>query len=99
MTNSPQLVSKRIDIPDSLDEINTLYYQRGWTDGLPIIPPTEERVAQMLTGTTGKPQDIIGEVPPQWAEVTVEKVAINAVMAGCLPEYMPVILTALKAML
>jgi len=99
MTNSPQLVSKRIDAPDSLDEINTLYYQRGWTDGLPIIPPTEERVAQMLTGTTGKPQDIIGEVPPQWAEATVEKVAINAVMAGCLPEYMPVILTALKAML
>ena len=99
MTDSPQLVSKRIDVPDSLEEINALYYQRGWTDGLPIIPPTEERVAQMLTGTTGKPQDVIGEVPPLWGEATVEKVAINAVMAGCLPEYMPVIITALDAML
>ena len=99
MTDSPQLVSKRIDAPDSLEEIDALYYQRGWTDGLPIIPPTEERVAQMLTGTTRKAQDVIGEVPPQWAEATAEKVAINAVMAGCLPEYMPVILTALGAML
>ena len=99
MPDSPQLVSKRMQVPDSLEEINDFYYQRGWTDGLPIIPPTEERVAHMLTGTTQKPQDIIGAVPPLWGEATVEKIAINAVMAGCLPEYMPVIITALDAML
>jgi len=99
MPDSPQLVSKRIQVSDSLAEINEFYYKRGWTDGLPIIPPTEENVAYMLTGTTRKPQDIVGEVPPLWGEATVEKIAVNAVMAGCLPEYMPVIIAALDAML
>ena len=56
MANSPQFVSNRIDVPDSLDEIDELFYRRGWTDGLPIVPPTEERVAQMLSGTSRNPQ-------------------------------------------
>jgi hypothetical protein len=99
MPDSPQLVSKRMQVSDSLEEINEFYYRRGWTDGLPIVPPTEERVVYMLTGTTRKPGDIVGKVPPLWSEATVEKVAINAVMAGCSPEYMPVIITALDAML
>ena len=99
MPDFSHLTSDRIESPDSLDEINELYYQRGMTDGLPIIPPTEERVAAMLAGTTRKPQDIVGEVPPSWGEATIEKVAINAVMAGCLPQYMPVILAAIEAML
>jgi hypothetical protein len=99
VANSPQLVSNRIDVPDSLDEINELFYRRGWTDGLPIIPPTEERVAQMLSGTSRNPQDTLGAMPPRWAEVTVEKIAINAVMAGCLESYMPVVITAIEALL
>jgi len=98
MLNSSQLVSQRINASDSLEEINDLYYERSWADGLPIIPPTEERVMAMLAGTTQKPQNVVAEIPPQWGEATVEKVAINAVMAGCLPEYMPVILAAVEAM-
>jgi len=99
MTDALHLVSKRMEVPDSIEEVNDLYYQHGWTDGLPIFPPTEDRVDRMLLGTARKPQDSIGEIPPVWAEATVEKIAINAVMAGCLPQYMPIILTALEAML
>ncbi|HTP95516.1 MAG TPA: hypothetical protein VMK05_06675 [Burkholderiales bacterium] len=74
-------------------------YQRGWTDGLPVTPPTDERVLRMLRGTTRKPDEVIGRIPPFLAECTVEKAAINAVMAGCLPEYLPVVLAALEAAL
>jgi len=72
-------------------------FDRGWTDGLPVVPPTEARVLRMLEGTTRSPQDVVAVVPPDLAECTVEKAAINAVMAGCLPEYFPVVLTALEA--
>ena len=96
--NSPQLISKRMEVPDSIEEINEYYYQHGWTDGLPIIPPTEDRVEKMLSGTTRRPQDVIGEVAPTYRDATVEKIAINAVMAGCLPQYMPVILASVEAM-
>jgi thiol-disulfide isomerase/thioredoxin len=74
-------------------------YERGWTDGLPVVPPTPERVLRMLGGTSREPQEVVGAVPPDLVECTVEKVAINAVMAGCLPEYMPVLLSALDAAL
>ena len=99
MARAPQLISNRIELPDSLDEINEYFYQRGWTDGLPIVPPTEDRVTKMLSGTTRNPQDILGRMPPKWGEVTIEKIAVNATMAGCLPEYMPVIITAIEALL
>ena len=68
-------------------------FSRGWTDGLPVVPPTEERVLRMLEGTTRDAQDIVATVPPDLVDVTVEKVAIAAVMAGCLPEYLPWVLT------
>ena len=74
-------------------------FDRGWTDGLPVVPPTPERILRMLTGTRRNPGEVVGDVPPALASCTVEKVAINAVMAGCRPEYMPVILTALEAAL
>ncbi len=99
MANSLELVSKKIEVPDSIEEVGDYFYRRGWTDGLPIVPPTEDRVERMLNGTTRKPQEVIGEIPPGEGLATVEKVAINAVMAGCIPQYMPVILTALEAML
>jgi len=74
-------------------------FARGWSDGLPVVPPTRERVLRMLSGTTRDPGEIIGMVPPDLAPCTVEKVAINAVMAGCRPEYMPVVLAAVEAAL
>ncbi|WP_183507603.1 thioredoxin family protein [Methylobacterium brachythecii] len=74
-------------------------YDRGWSDGLPVVPPTDTRILRMLDGTSRRSDEIIGNVPPNLAPITVEKIAINAVMAGCRPEYMPVILTALEAAL
>lgn len=85
-------------VPDSIEAINSLFLEKGWSDGLPIIPPTEEAVEKMLAGTNRDPADVVAAVPNRWDEVTVEKIAINAVMAGCLPEYLPVIITAVEAM-
>lgn len=99
MANVETLIAERIEVSEDIEEAYGDYYQRGWTDGLPIILPTEERVEKMLAGTKRKPQESLGSVPPGGGEATVEKVAINSVMAGCLPEYMPLILTAIEAML
>lgn len=74
-------------------------YNRGWTDGLPVVPPTDARILRILGGTPRKPDEVVGRVPPNLAPVTIEKVAVNAVMAGCQPEYMPVLLAALEAAL
>lgn len=74
-------------------------FDRGWTDGLPVVPPTDERILRMLSGTARRPDEVIGDVPPNLSPITVEKVAINAVMAGCRPEYMPVVIAALEAAL
>ena len=90
------LRSRRVDFADLEDEFEAMY-DRGWSDGLPVIPPTEARVARMLEGTDRAPDDIVAVIPPDLVECTVEKVAVNAVMAGCLPEYLPVVLTALEA--
>ena len=90
------LKSRRVEIADAEDELEALY-DRGWTDGLPVVPPTEERVLRMLEGTTRAPDEIVATVPPDLVDVTVEKVAINAVMAGCRPEYLPIVLTAVEA--
>ena len=74
-------------------------YELGWTDGLPVVPPTEARVAEFIE-RSGRPSgEVVGELPERRREITVGKVAANAVMAGCLPEYMPVVLTATEAML
>ena len=72
-------------------------FDRGWSDGLPVVPPTEARVNRMLAGTSREPDDIVAVIPPNLAECSVEKVAINAVMAGCLPEYLPVVIACLEA--
>jgi hypothetical protein len=90
------LRSRRIDIAEREDEFE-LMFDRGWTDGLPVVPPTEERVLLMLTGTSRPPDEVVATVPPDLVDVTVEKVAIAAVMAGCRPEYLPWVLTAVEA--
>jgi len=82
--------------PDTEDNLQRLFYERGWTDGLPVILPTEERVARMLTGTSHAPDEIVGEVflfdTKERLKFTVEMVAIVAVMAGARPEHLPVLL-------
>jgi hypothetical protein len=92
----PELRARRVDLGDAEDEIEAMY-ARGWSDGLPLVPPTPERVARMLAGTTRRPDDVVAVVPPDLVECTVEKVAINAVMAGCRSEYLPVVLAAVEA--
>ncbi len=74
------------------------FFERGWTDGLPVVPPTPERVQAMLDHAGAGAGDIVGNVPERSREVTAEKAAINAVMAGCRPEYFPVVLAGLSAM-
>jgi len=74
-------------------------FERGWSDGLPVVPPTEIRVVRMLAGTSRDPAEVLGSVPPDLQPCTVEKVAINAVMAGCKPEYLPVVIAAVEACL
>ena len=93
-----RFVSRTVELGDAEDPIEACF-ARGWSDGLPVVPPTRERVLRMLSGTTRDPGEIIGKVPPDLATCTVEKVAINAVMAGCKPEYMPVVLAAVEAAL
>ena len=83
---------------DENDDLIEVCYENGWTDGLPVVPPTPERVERMLRTTDRDPDELIAAVPPKWGRATVEKVAINAVMAGCKPAYLPLILTAVEAM-
>ena len=85
------------EVADAL-EANELYQQNGWTDGLPIVPPTEDAVARFLAVANLKADDLIGTEPVRRRNLTAEKVAIAAVMAGCLPEYMPVVVAIVKAM-
>jgi hypothetical protein len=91
-----RLRSRRVELAQGEDDIEAMF-ARGWTDGLPVVPPTEERVLRMLDGTVRDPADVVATVPPDLVEATVEKVAIAAVMAGCQPEYLPWVLTAVEA--
>ncbi|PYN54225.1 MAG: thioredoxin, partial [Candidatus Rokuibacteriota bacterium] len=77
----------------SADEFE-VWFEKGVTDGLPVVPPTRERVERMLAGARRRPDELVGEMPPNYGRLTVEKAAINAVMAGCRPEYLPVLLAA-----
>ena len=85
-----------VDVPDPWEAIETCY-DRGWTDGLPVVPPTDALVDAMLAAGPWKPADVLLHEPVRDRAVTAEKVAINAVMAGCLPEYFPVVGAALLA--
>jgi hypothetical protein len=92
----PQLQARRVELGVDEDEAEAMY-ARGWSDGLPVVAPTTERVVRMLAGTRRDPREQVAVVPPDLVECTVEKVAINAVLAGCRPEYMPVVLAAVEA--
>jgi hypothetical protein len=84
-----------VELADLEDEVEAAY-ARGWTDGLPVVPPTEARVLAMLAGTSRAPSEVVAVVPPDLVPCTVEKVAVNAVLAGCLPEHLPVVLAAVE---
>ena len=93
------LTSKRLEVAGALDDAVEFCYQQGWTDGLPVVPPTEEKVLQFLDLVDRHPSDVLGVEPVRGRVITAEKVAINAVMAGCRPEYMPVIVAAMEGMI
>lgn len=76
-----------------------LFFARGWTDGLAVVPPTEELVEAMIHASGREPDEELGEIPPAQGIATIEKLAINSVMAGCRPEYFPIVIAAIEAML
>ncbi len=82
----------------SEEELYEWFLTQGWTDGLPVIPPTPERVEAMLSGIARRPEEVLRLIPPRWAELTMEKLAANAVMAGCTPEHMPVLIAAIEGL-
>ena len=88
----------RIIFKGNLEEVNRFFYRRGWSGGLPIIPPTEEAVKEMLQGTDLPANHVVAKLPPRLGNATVEKIAVNAVMAGALPTYMPVLIAGVQAL-
>lgn len=92
-------VTEHFTFEGDLDDVQAWFLGRRLTDGLPIIPPTENKVQAMLRAIGAGPQESLGEMPPRWGSATYETIAANAVMAGCRPEAFPVIVTAVKAML
>jgi hypothetical protein len=87
------------DYQDAYQKVNDLFLDSHWADGLPIVPPTPALVKAMLAGTTRSPDEVLGPVAPKNGTATVEKIAVNAVMAGAKPEYFPVILAAMDGFL
>jgi hypothetical protein len=95
-TSTKALSAERLTAEDALQAIE-LYYEKGWTDGLPVVPPTEQRVAEFVDRVGLDPGHVLGEIPERNRAITVELLAINAVMAGCRPEYMPILVAAVEA--
>ncbi len=94
----PAFISPQIEVVDEYEAVQELYLERGWSDGLPIVPPTLRRVAAMIASTALDAQHVVAEIPPIWGSATIEKLAINSVMAGCLPAHFPVVIAAVEAM-
>ena len=88
----------RIVFKGSFEAVNRFLYGKGWTDGLPVVPPTEKAVAEMMTGTDLAADRVIAKIRPRLGKATVEKIAVNAVMAGALPTHMPVLIAAAQAL-
>jgi hypothetical protein len=96
--NAPEIDrAATFEVSNDLDAINRLYRERRWSDGLPIVPPTPEGVDRMLAHTSRGRYDVVAHIAPGYGAATVERIAINAVMAGCDPEYLPVLIAACEA--
>ena len=97
--NAKMLVFEGKDYQDAVDKMESLFLSQMWSDGLPLIPPTKERVDWMLTGTDLSPDMVLtAKWMPRYEPITVRSVALNAVMAGARPEYMPILLAAVAAL-
>jgi hypothetical protein len=103
LTGAPEAVvattetaTERLSFADD-DATVEAFHARRWTDGLPFTLPTAERVQAMIAGSGRRASEVVAVLPPRWAEATVEKIAVNAVMAGCLPQYMPLLIAAIEA--
>lgn len=94
---TPSAAAARFDAPDDLDAINRLYRERRWGDGLPVVPPTVERVERMLRYTKRPRDEIVARIAPGFGAATIERIAINAVLAGCDPEALPALIAATEA--
>jgi hypothetical protein len=95
---APDAATGRFDGANNLDD-QELFFARGWTDGLPVVIPTAEKVAAMVAASGRGAAELIGPVPPRWRQASIEKIAVNAVLAGCRSEYFPLVLAALDAAL
>ena len=96
--NAPEIDrAATFESSDDVEAINRLYRERKWSDGLPIVPPTPERVARMLEHTKRQRYDVVTQVAPAYGAATVERIAVNAVMAGCDPQYLPILIAATEA--
>lgn len=91
--------AERLNVSGSHADINNLFFDKGWSLGTPIILPAVSDVKRMLGGTSRKPDEVLGKVPPRMGTLTVELVAAYAVMAGCKPEYMPLLIATMEALL
>lgn len=96
--SSDKLAARSVELAEDEDELEACF-ERGWTDGLPVIPPSPLRIMRMLKDFDFDYQEVIGKVPPDNVPCSIEKVAINAVMAGCKPEYFPTVLASVRAAL
>ena len=90
-------VVRELQLPE--EDVYAEFVKRDWCDGLPIVPPTPDRVRAMIATAGEDPTRVLGVMPPLWREASIEKLAVNAVMAGCDPAYFPVIIAAVKAIL
>lgn len=91
--------AREIVFRGDLDEVNDFFYKKGWSDGLPVVPPTPERVARFIAHSPRSADDILGVVPTSGQEASIWTVAVNGVMSGCRPEYMPVLIAAVEVLL
>ena len=89
----------RLEFSGNVQDLNKQFFEKGWSLGLPVIPPSTESVTKMLKGTSRSPEEIIGQIPPRMGTLTVELLAVHAVMAGCKPEYMPLLIAAFEGFL
>ena len=97
--NEAGALPEKVVLDDDPADLQEFFFEHGWTDGLPVVPPTAEKVAAMLAAVDRARDETIGPIPPRMRIATLEKIAINAVLAGCRPEYFPVVLAALEAAL
>ena len=98
VTTTRQWADREIVFKGTNEEINEFFHKNNWTDGLPIVPPTIEKIEEFLKYTDRAPEEVLGMLHPSQSEATIWKIAVNGVMAGCRPEYMPILIALVEVM-